>query len=125
MDEAKLWYTTKADDTVHRVVEAIAVRGGGSNVKSADSKNREANEGLAIFIGLLSASPILGADGKMEKFTPAIFTDEVKEVFGSISKSAEQAPMVVDNMSSFAEEISLKRGPLVEQHAFLSYRKRW
>lgn len=55
----------------------------------------------------------------MEKFTPAVFTDEVKEVFGTVSKSAKYARIVVDNTSSFAEEISRERAYLIRTAHFL------
>ena len=48
----------------------------------------------------------------MTSLSPAVFTDEVKEVFGSVTKAAEQARKMAENMSSFAEDVSKERGYL-------------
>ena len=89
--------------------------GSGSSVRSGSteiSKERKANEWLAVFLGLVFAHPVLNVDGKMTSLSPAVFTDEVKEVFGSVMKAAEQVRTMAESMSSFAEDVSKERGYL-------------
>ena len=38
--------------------------------------------------------------------TPAVFTDEVMKLFGLVSKTVKQTPMVIDNMYVLVEEVS-------------------
>ena len=66
----------------------------------------------------------MNVDGKMTSLSPAVFTDEVKEVFGSVTKAAEQARKMAENMSSFAEDVSKERGILVELLGFRSCHRR-
>ena len=91
------------------MVEAPAVTEGGSSVKSGSmetSKEWEANESLAVFFGLLFTHPVLGVDGKLIHLTPVVFTDEVKEAFGTVTKFTEQVRTMAENMKLFAEDVS-------------------
>ena len=115
VNEAAFWLTTGAGERIPRVIEERLNTGGGSgsSVRSGStetSKEREANERLAVFLGLVFAHPVRDADGKMTSLTLAVFTDEVKEVFGSVTKAAEQARTMAENMSTFAEDVSKERG---------------
>ena len=115
MNEAAYWRTTGARDTVPRVVVAPVVAGSGLSVWSGStetSKEREANERLAVFLGLVFVHPVLNVDGKMTSLSSAVFIDEVREVFGTVTKAAEQARTMTENMSSFAENVSKERGYL-------------
>ena len=118
MNEASYWLTTGAGNTVPRVVDTPRLApgsGSGSSVRSVSteaSKEREANERLAVFLGLIFAHPGLNIDGKTTSISPVVFIDEVKEVFGSVTKAAEQARTMVENMSSFVEDVSKERGYL-------------
>ena len=108
MNVAAFWLTTGAGERIPRVIEERlnTGSGSGSSVRSGStetSKEREANERLAVFLGLVFAHPVRDADGKMTSLTLAVFTDEVKEVFGSVTKAAEQARTMAENMSTFAE----------------------
>ena len=94
VNEAAYWLTTGAGNTVPRVLVAsvVASSGNDSSVRSGSteiSKEREANERLAVFFGLVFVHPVLNVDGKMTSLSPAVFTDEVKEVFGTVTKAAE------------------------------------
>ena len=118
MNEASYWLTTGAENTVPRVVDNPRLApgsGSGSSVRSVSteaSKEREANERLVVFLVLIFAHPGLNIDGKTTSISPAVFTDEVKEVFGSVTKAVEQDRTMVENMSSFAEDVSKARGYL-------------
>ena len=101
--------------------------GSGSSVRSGStetSKEREAKEQLAVFLGLVFAHPVLNVDGKMTSLSPSVFTDEVKEVFGSVTKAAKQARTMAEIMSSFAEDVSKERGYLSFAARFRSCRRR-
>ena len=65
---------------------------------------------MAVFLGLVFSHPVRNADGKMTSFSQAVFIDEVKEVFGSVTKAAEQARTMAENMSASAEDVSKERG---------------
>ena len=118
VNEAAYWLTTGSGERIPRVIEGgnrpLHTEGGsGNSVRSGStetSKEREANERLAVFLGLVFAHPVRDADGKITKLAPAVFTDEVKEVFGSVTKAAEQARTMAENMSAFAEDVSKERG---------------
>ena len=115
VNKAAYWRTTGARDTVPRVVVAPVVAGSGLSVWSGStetSKEREANERLAVFLGLVFVHPVLNVDGKMTSLSSAVFIDEVREVFGTVAKAAEQARTMAENMSSFAENVSKERGYL-------------
>ena len=57
-------------------------------------------------------------DRSINKLAPAEFTDEVREIFGSITKAAEQAQMVIENISSFAERCQRRKDILHERRVF-------
>ena len=66
--------------------------GSNSSVRSGStetSKEREANERLAVFLGLVFVHPVFNVYGKMTSLSPAVFTDEVNEVFGTGIKTVE------------------------------------
>jgi len=92
VNEAAYWLTTGAGEQVPRIIEERLATGSGSgsSVRSGSteaSKEREANERLAVFLGSVFAHPVRNADGKTASLSPAVFTDEVKEVFGSVAKA--------------------------------------
>ena len=123
INEAAYWLTTGNGNTIPRIVEARSpvVAEGGMSVNSsskADSKEKESNERLAVFLGLLFAHPVVEVDGSINKLAPAEFTDEVREIFGSITKAAEQAQMVIENISSFAERCQRRKDILHERRVF-------
>ena len=94
INEAAHWYTTSKDNTVPRIVEgrSSVVAEGGMSVNSgskADSNEKESNERLVVFLDLLFTYSVVEADGSIKKLTPAEFTDEVREIFGSMTKAAE------------------------------------
>ena len=72
----------------------------------------EANESLAIFFSLLFTHPVLGVDGKLIYLAPVVFTDEVKQAVGTVTKSTEQVRTMAENMKLFAEDVSQERGYL-------------
>ena len=79
-------------EQVPRIIEERLATGNGSesSVRSGSteaSKEREANERLAGYLGLVFAHPVRNTDGNMTSLSPAVFTDEVKEVFGSVAKA--------------------------------------
>ena len=45
----------------------------------------------------------------MTSLFPAVFTDEMEEVFGTVTKAADQVRTMTENMSSFAEEVLKER----------------
>ena len=115
VNEVVYWRMIGARNTDPRVVEAPVVTGISSSFRSSStetSKEREANERLVVFLGLVFHHPVLGADGTMMSLSPAVFTDEVREVFGTVTKAVEQARTMAENMSSFAEDVSKERGYL-------------
>ena len=70
----------------------VAGSGSGSSVRSSSTetlKEREVNERLAVFLGLVFSHPVLGTNGRMTSLSPAAFTDEVREVFRTVTKSVE------------------------------------
>ena len=94
INEAAYWYTTSKGNTVPRIVEgrSSVVAEGGMSVNSgskADSKEKEYNERLVVFLDLLFTHSVVEADGSIKKLIPAEFTDEVREIFGSMTKAAE------------------------------------
>ena len=84
VNEAAFWLTTGTGERIPRIIGENLNTGSGSgaSVRSGStetSKEREANERLAVFLGLVFAHPVRDADGKTTKLAPAVFTDEVKE----------------------------------------------
>ena len=115
VNEAAFWLTTGTGERIPRIIGENLNTGSGSgaSVRSGStetSKEREANERLAVFLGLVFAHPVRDTDGKTTKLAPAVFTDEVKKVFGSVTKAAEQTRTMAENMSAFAEDVSKERG---------------
>ena len=84
----------------------------------ADSKEKESNERLSVFLGLLFAHPVVEADGIIKHLAPAQFTDEVREIFGLVTIAAEQAQIVMENISFFAEVVSKEDGYLARAARF-------
>ena len=123
INEVAYWYTTSNGNTVPRIVEARSpvIAEGGMSVNSgskSDPKEKESNEILVVFLGLLFAHPVVEADGSINKLAPAEFIDKVNKIFGSATKAAEQAQMVMEIISSFAEEVSKEDGYLARAACF-------
>ena len=124
VNESAYWLTTGAGEQIPRVIEERLATGSGSgsSVRSGSTENSkewEANERLAVFLGLVFTHPVRNADGKMTSLSPAVVTDEGKEVFGSVTKAAEQERTMAENMSAFAEDVSNERGYISRAARFL------
>ena len=75
----------------------------------ADLKEKDSNKRLAVFLGLFFAHLVMEADGSISK---------LREIFGSVTKALEQAQMGMENISSFAEEVTMEDGYLARVARF-------
>ena len=83
--------------------------GNGGSIKSTPSvasKEKEASDRLTVFMGLLFAAPNTDIHGAIIGYTPATLTDNVKEVFESVSSTTDQARMIGENLTAFSVEVS-------------------
>ena len=81
VNDSAFWLTTGAGERIPRVIEErlAAGSGSGSSVRSGStetSKEREANERLAVFLGLIFAHPGLNIDGKTTSISPAVWVSD-------------------------------------------------
>ena len=86
-----------------------SVDGGNGSINytpSVVSKEKEASDRMTVFMGLLFASPDMDINGEIIGYTPVNLTDNVKEMFESVSSTTDQARMIGENLTTFSIEVS-------------------
>ena len=101
-----------------------SVDGGNGSIKSTPSvasKEKEASDRLTVFMGLLFAAPTKDVHGAIIGYVPATLTDNVKEVFESVSSTMDQARMIGENLTAFSVEVSEEKSylPRCTRYPFL------
>ena len=88
-----------------------------SDSKAYSTRN-QSNKRLAVFLDFLCAHLVVKADGIIDTLASAESNHDEKDVFGSVTKVVEQVQMVMENISSFAEEIFKENGYLARVARF-------
>ena len=114
INQSSYWNATSNGNIVSRIVEAQSpvVAEGEMSVNfssKADLKEKDSNERLVVFLGLFFAHLVMEADGSINK---------LREIFGSVTKALEQTQMGMENISSFAEEVTMEDGYLARVARF-------
>ena len=93
---------------IHQLPTAVDKGEGGSikSTPSVASKEKEASDRLAVFMGLLFASAVFDANGSVVNYKPAELSDNVKEVFESVTSTTDQARMIGENLTDFSVEVA-------------------
>ena len=93
------------------IIEVANDIGVAASVKSASSTSTvttEVNERMSLFKSILFSLLVDDDDGTLLHLAPAFLTDEVREIFASVSSTSEPARLIADTFYSLATDISLE-----------------
>ena len=103
----------------------VIVTNGAESIKAASVASSvvvQVNEGMNLFKSLLFAFPAVDASGKPTHLTLGSITDEVKELFASVTSTSDQARLASLAMVNLADDVSkdmsyLSRAARFPQHS--------